>query len=147
MQAAFPSLRPGLQKLRRVFSGNGLKIVMGEVAMPTQEIFFAEKAGGREIVVMKTYDSHFAREAFDQMGEDAKAALAQTLLDEGANLEADSGDEDLWQAIEEGAREDWNSFSYFVVQEKGNDSPHYVFVSSDWPTAERFAKRQLAAAS
>ncbi|WP_158749970.1 hypothetical protein [Acidobacterium sp. S8] len=115
--------------------------------MPAQEVFFAEKAGEREIVVIKTYDSHFAREAFDQMSEDAKAVLAETLSEEGATLEADSGDEDLWQAIEEGAREDWNSFSYFVVQEKGNDSPQNVFVSSGWPTAERFAKRQLALAS
>ncbi len=115
--------------------------------MPSQEVYFDGKAAGREIRVLKTYDSHFAREAFDQMSEDAKAVLAQTLLDEGASLEADNGDEDLWQAIEEGAREDWNSFSYFVVQEKGNDSPHYVFVSSDWPTAERFAKRQLASVS
>lgn len=26
-------------------------------------------------------------------------------------------DEDLWHGVEEGAREDWNSFSYFVVRE------------------------------
>lgn len=112
--------------------------------MPSQEVYFDEKADGREIRVLKTYDSHFAREAFDQMSEDAKAVLAQALLDEGATLEVGSGDDDLWRALEEGAREDWNSFSYFVVQEKGDDSPHNVFVSSDWPTAERFAKRQLA---
>ena len=112
--------------------------------MSAQEVFFAEKAGGREIVVIKTYDSNLAREAFDQMSEDAKAVLAQTLSEEGATLEAGSGDEDLWQAIEEGAREDWNSFSYFVVQEKENDSPQYVFVSSGWPSAELYAKRQLA---
>jgi hypothetical protein len=115
--------------------------------MPTQEVFFEEKAGGREIVVIKTYDSHFAREVFGQMSEDAKAVLAQTLSDEGATLEADRGDEDLWQALEEGAREDWNSFSYFVVQEKGEHSLQYLFVSSDWPSAELYAKRQLALAS
>lgn len=115
--------------------------------MPTQEVFFDERANGREIQVIKTYDSHFAREAFDQISDEAKASLIQTLLDEGAPLEVDSGDEGLWQAIEEGAREDWNSFSYFVVQEKSNDAQHYVFVSSDWPTAERFAKRQLTLAS
>jgi hypothetical protein len=81
------------------------------------------------------------------MNQDAKAVLAQALLDEGATLEADSGDEDLWQAIAEGAREDWNSFSYFVVQEKGEHSPHYLFVSSDWPSAELYAKRQLPSVS
>jgi hypothetical protein len=115
--------------------------------MPSQEVYFDERADGREIRVLKTYDSHFAREAFDQMSEDAKAVLVQALLDEGATLDADSGDEGLWQAIEEGAREDWNSFSYFVVQENGDHSPHYLFVSSDWPSAELYAKRQLASVS
>lgn len=115
--------------------------------MPTQEIFFDEKAGGREIVVIKTYDRHFAREAFDGMSEDAKAVLTQALLDAEVTSEGEGGDDDLWQAIEDGAREDWNSFSYFVVQEKSEKSQRYVFVTSDWPTAERFAKRQLTLAS
>jgi hypothetical protein len=110
-------------------------------------VFFKENADGREIVVLKTYDSHFAHEAFGQMSEEAKAVLAQTLSNEGSPLEANSGDEDLWQAIEEGAREDWNSFSYFVVQEKGEHSLRYLFVSSDWPSAELYAKRELASVS
>ena len=46
-----------------------------------------------------------------------------------------------------GAREDWNSFSYFVVQEKGEHSLRYLFVSSDWPSAELYAKRELASVS
>ena len=115
--------------------------------MPTQKIFFAEEAGGREIVVIKTYDRYFAREAFDQMSEDAKAVLTHALLDADATSEGDSAGDDLWQAIKDGARKDWNSFSYFVVQEKREKSQRYVFVSSGWPTAERFEKRQLTLAS
>jgi len=101
---------------------------------------------GRTIVATNPTCSQMLRVEYPRLlgSEDAKAVLAQSLSEEGATLEAGSGDEELWQAIEEGAREEWNSFSYFVVQEKENDSPQYVFVSSGWPSAELYAKRQLA---
>ena len=46
----------------------------------------------------------------------------------------------IWQEVEEGSREDWNAFSYFVVTESSTHRTAPVFVCSDWPTAEAFAK-------
>jgi len=45
----------------------------------------------------------------------------------------------LWEELQDGAREDWNAFSYFVVLEtQASGRPIPVFVSTDWPTAEAF---------
>lgn len=114
--------------------------------MPNQEVFFSQEFGGKKIEVVKTYDSHFAREAFEDMDEDAKESLGQSLVADGAldSANVPLADEDLWHAVEEGAREDWNSFSYFVVREGNPPTARSLFVSSDWPTAERFAKLQGA---
>ncbi len=109
--------------------------------MPSQEVFLKLESDSQRIEVIKTYDSAFAKEAFEEMHEDAKAVLGQSLIEDGM-LESDGmpfNDDDLWQGIEDGAREDWNSFSYFVVRE-GNPPQRGLFVSSNWPAAERFAK-------
>ncbi len=114
--------------------------------MPSQEVFLTLNSDGKQIEVIKTYDSAFAKEVFAEMDDEAKVILGQSLVQDGV-LEADNAsvsDDDLWQGVEEGAREDWNSFSYFIVRER-NSKPRSLFVSSDWPTAERFAKLRSSA--
>lgn len=116
--------------------------------MPSQETFFSEISNGREVEVVKTYDPQFAREVFDQMTDDAKTALKQSLISHGTLDPSDSPDLDndgLWQGIEDGSREDWNTFSYFVVAERRDSKSLSLFVCADWPTAEAFAKLQLSA--
>jgi hypothetical protein len=106
--------------------------------MPKQETFFESEIGNKRIVVLKTYDRQFAREAFEQMNPDALRFLQ--------NHFQISGSEDaeaLWDEIEEGAREDWNKFSYFVVTEGNTENSTSLLVSSDWPTAEAFAHERL----
>lgn len=112
--------------------------------MSDQKIFLTLEKGDKQIEIVKTYDSAFAREAFEEMDEAAKGVLGESLVIEGTldNEGAPFTDDDLWHGLEEGAREDWNSFSYFVVREKCSSTDRPLFVSSDWPTAERFAKLQ-----
>lgn len=43
--------------------------------MPQQEVFFEEVTGDRRIQVLKTYDSAYAREVFDEMDDDAQTIL------------------------------------------------------------------------
>jgi hypothetical protein len=50
----------------------------------------------------------------------------------------------LWSEIEDGAREDWRTFSYFVVVEQKKQHSEPLFVAADWPSAERFAMSQIA---
>lgn len=114
--------------------------------MPSQEVFLKLESDGRQIEVIKTYDVAFAKEAFAEMGEDAKAVLGHSLIEDGV-LDSEGfpfDDDNLWQGLEDGAREDWSSFSYFVVRE-GNLAPRALFVSSNWPLAERFAKLRATA--
>jgi hypothetical protein len=117
-----------------------------EIAVPSQEIFFSERLDGKHVEVIKTYDPQFAREAFDQMNDEARAVLIRSLISCGTLDQSDMSDLDddgLWQEIEDGSREDWNTFSYFVVAERRDADSRTVFVCSDWPTAEAFAKLQL----
>ncbi len=117
--------------------------------MPSQETFASAKTGNHFLQVIKTYDRTFAREAFEQMNEEAYRFLGKSL---GPDAISASGnpltvvDTDiLWEEIEDGAREDWNSFSYFVVTRAAdNGSAAPIFVSADWPTAERFMEYEIA---
>jgi hypothetical protein len=96
-----------------------------EAIMPEQEIFFSESLNGKHVQVIKTYDSQLAREAFEQMDDNSKSVLKQTLLTEGVfdfGKPEETTDDDLWQGVEDGAREDWNSFSYFIVLEKSREA-------------------------
>ena len=114
--------------------------------MPSPEIFLSETSDEKQVEVVKTYDPRFAREAFDQMNYEARAALIRSLISHGALDQSDLldlDDDGLWQEIEDGSREDWNTFSYFVVAERRGAESRTVFVCSDWPTAEAFAKLQL----
>jgi hypothetical protein len=72
---------------------------------------------------------------------------ALKFLEGSLDLAGESDPEALWEGIEDGAREDWNAFSYFIVSETVLGPTAPVFVSADWPSAEAFAKQRLAAAS
>jgi hypothetical protein len=119
--------------------------------MPEQTTFFEQQTGDRRIVVLKSYDRAFAREGFDQMQPEALRFLGRFLeLDskyEPAEIPTPEGEdyaEALWEEIQEGARENWNTFSYFIVCEEADGQSLPLFVSADWPSAEAFAKWRLA---
>jgi hypothetical protein len=118
--------------------------------MPGQTTFFDEIIGGTRIEVLKSYDEAFAHEAFEQMDDDALAFLARSLSigdsDEvtGPNPEAPDYSDVIWEELKDGAREDWNSFSYFIVTEESAGRTSSLFVSADWPTAQAFAKRRIS---
>lgn len=120
--------------------------------MPQQATFFDEKIGDLRVVVLKSYDPTYAREAFDQMQPEALRHLRQCLeVDVKYDTSGVPSPEDeeypdaLWEEVQNCAREDWNTFSYFIVSEEvgGRSSP--IYVSSDWPSAEAFAKKRLEA--
>jgi hypothetical protein len=111
-----------------------------EYAMPQQETFFEEQVQGKLVVVLKSYDKAFAREAFEQMKPDALQFLGKALGMEESAADTTEDMESIWSEVEDGARESWNSFSYFVVSEKGTGLAIPLFVSSDWPSAEAYAK-------
>jgi hypothetical protein len=122
--------------------------------MPEQSTFFEHQVGDKRIVVLKTYDGRFAREAFNQMTPEALSLLGTSLeLDakfDPADIPAlhdDDFADFLWEAVQDGAREDWNSFSYFIAGEEDNRGLHPLYVSSDWPSAEAFAQRYIGVVS
>lgn len=118
--------------------------------MPAQTSFLEQTVGNTKIEVLKSYDNAFAREAFDHMGDEALNFLASSLnlssSEDELGLDAsDPGYADLvWDEMNDGAREDWDSSSYFIVAEgpAGNTAP--LFVSADWPSAEAFAKKRIS---
>lgn len=118
--------------------------------MPKQELFFSEIANGRQVEVVKTYDRQFAREVFDLMDDGAKATLRDSLIANGtfdSSELPDIDDDGLWEGIEEGSREDWQTFSYFVVGKGKDAAADALFVCSDWPTAEAFARGKLSSST
>ena len=109
--------------------------------MPQSDVFMDERIGDKRVLVLKTYDSAFAREAFDVMDVQALKFLSVSLgLEDLPASDSPDFADSIWQELEDGAREDWNKFSYFVVTEDTANRPSPVFVSADWPTAEAFAK-------
>jgi len=115
--------------------------------MPAQEVFLDQHVGNRHIQIVKTYDEQYAREAFDQTGEEALRFLGRFLERDSKYDPADipsphdEGYADaLWDEVREGAREDWNTLSYFIVTEQVGGKTQALYVSSDWPSAEAFAK-------
>ena len=116
--------------------------------MPRQETFLSVKNGDEIIEVLKTYDQHFAKEAFRNMDDSALAHLASSLNLEslyepnGIPKPTDDGYEDfIWDVMVDEAREDWNSFSYFIVTKSRGRQTEELFVSGDWPTAEAYVKK------
>lgn len=126
--------------------------------MPKQELFLREELAGRVVEVLKTYDPAYAREAFDEMDDDAQLMLWNS-LDIEQNYESadlpsasDPGRTDfLWDELMDSAREDVrldpNLRSFFVVNEIRGKSSRSLYVSADWPSAERFARGRLGIAS
>jgi len=120
--------------------------------MPAQELFFEQTTGTRHIEVLKTYDQQFAREAFDNMDEEAQTHLWNSLKPEdiydpeGLPTVAEPEDRSafLWDELVDQAREDWRTFSYFVVNEAKDGRTESLYVSPDWPSAEAFAKTRIA---
>jgi 2-hydroxy-3-keto-5-methylthiopentenyl-1-phosphate phosphatase len=123
--------------------------------MPRQELFFERTEGDRHIEVIKTYDSSYAQEVFRSMDGDAISALAAALeLDsnydaadipdpKGSDYEDFIWDELLDTGLED-VRLDPNLRSFFVVSQSTEGSARDLYVSGDWPSAERFAKKLLA---
>ena len=126
--------------------------------MPQQEVFFEQVTGDRRIQVLKTYDPHYAREVFDEMDENAQAALWNSLNIEHTYASADlpspedpSRADFLWEELMDSALEDVRLNpglrSFFIVNEIRSARPQSLYVSPDWPSAESFAKNLLANAS
>ncbi len=116
--------------------------------MPLQEVFLERHIGTDRILAIKTYDRHFAREAFCQMDDSAMSTLAESLNLEETYFEDDIPSintpefpEFLWEALLEEAREDGSLFSFFVVYREAAGSRKNLIVTPDWPTAESFASR------
>ena len=120
--------------------------------MPQREVFFEQAAGDRRIQVLKTYDPAYAREVFDEMGEQARSILWSSLEIEQTYDPADLPgltDPDradfLWHELMDSAKEDVrvnpNQRSFFAVNEIRKAPPQSLVVCADWPSAENFAKR------
>jgi hypothetical protein len=126
--------------------------------MPRQETFLHEAANGVVIDVLKTYDPNYAREVFQAMDDDALSALATALEVEQTYSQVDvprpgtvEYEDFLWQELcassQEDVRLDPNLRSFFVVSEAEAGKSLDLYVSADWPSAERFARHRLALAS
>jgi hypothetical protein len=114
--------------------------------MPQQETYLERTVGKKQIRVLKTYDRSLARETFERMQPEALQFLGRFLDVDTEGLQSAASDsrdveEELWQEVEDGAREEWNTFSYFVVIEEADDVSATLYVSADWPSAEAFAKQ------
>jgi hypothetical protein len=120
--------------------------------MPKQEVFFEQQAGERRVEVLKSYDQSYAREAFQNMDEQALQQLWNALKPEEvydpAGLPAlgdPAGEREafLWDELLEQAREDGPLLSFFIVTETIGKCSESLFVSPDWPSAEEFAKARV----
>jgi hypothetical protein len=89
--------------------------------MPSQEVFFSQEFEGKKIEVVKTYDSHFAREAFENMDEHAQTLLWLTL---SAAAMADSA----WQTAAQSGKVSLsvNKDKKFVFTTKGELERHLI---------------------
>jgi hypothetical protein len=118
--------------------------------MPQQTSFLDQTVGGTRIEVLKSYDKAFARQTFDQMDEEALVFLASSLDLNSSDTEIGLSTEDpdyadsIWEEMNEGAREDWDSFSYFIVAEQSAGRTATLYVSADGPSAEAFAKKRIS---
>jgi len=116
--------------------------------MPRQETFLSLQNGDELLEVLKTYDEAFAKEAFKHMDDDALSQLAASLKfetlyepDNIPNPQDEDYEEFVWDAMLDEAREDYNTFSYFVVTKTLGSKSEWLFVSPDWPTAEAYVKK------
>lgn len=125
--------------------------------MPRQETFFEERKGERQIEVLKSYDRGYAREAFRSMDEQAQQLLwnvpkPEEVYDPAGlpslnNQNGLSGEAEafMWDELLEQSREDVNLLSFFILNETTGSRTESLYVSTDWPSAESFARARLAA--
>ena len=120
--------------------------------MPKQEVFFEQQVGERRVEVLKSYDQPYAREAFQNMDEQALLQLWTALKPEEIydsaglpNLGDPEGEGEafLWDELLEQSREDGSLLSFFIVNEVNGKRSESLVVSPDWPSAEAFARRRL----
>jgi hypothetical protein len=118
--------------------------------MPRQETFLEKQIGDRRVEVIKNYDIRQAREAFDEMNEAAQASLWKSLgiseSYEGSELprpDSVDGRDFLWEELLESSREEGNVPSFFIVSATNGTSSRSLYVSSDWPSAERLAQETV----
>jgi hypothetical protein len=108
--------------------------------MPRQQTFLELQLSDSTVSVLKSYDRHFAREVFEGMDETARGQLAAMLqIEDRSELASAPSDDDVWEELVEQSREDWNRESFFIVQKTGLTAAENLYVSPDWPSAERFA--------
>jgi hypothetical protein len=119
--------------------------------MPQQELYFEKLVGNRRVLVLKTYDRTYAREAFGNMDAAAQSYLWSSLgIDEAydpTDVPARDGpdtEDFLWEELLDAAREDGSVLSFFVVNEVVGSASKSLYVSPDWPSAEAFAKDRQA---
>jgi hypothetical protein len=117
--------------------------------MPAEEVFLKLEQSGTEVRVVKTYNAAFAREVFEGIDSAALRVLEESLAlkdnyDAGDIPAGDSPDylDFIWEELLDGAREDGQARSFFVVLVRSNDiHEKALFVSGDWPTAQHYAKQ------
>jgi hypothetical protein len=119
--------------------------------MPQQEVYFEQKTDKGTIEILKTYDRHYAREAFANMDESARRYLWNSLgIDENydpadrPSIDQSDSEDFLWEEMLDAAREDGNLLSFFVVSQTQNGFSKELYISPDWPSAEAFAKKRIA---
>jgi hypothetical protein len=116
--------------------------------MPRQELVFEKEVDGQRFEVIKTYDSQFAREVFDDMEEQAQAHLWEWLVNESYAPEdipmpgTPARNDFLWEEALDAARED-GRLSFFVVIEGVGRGSKCVYVSPDWPSSETFFRMRM----
>jgi hypothetical protein len=115
--------------------------------MPRQQTFLELQLSGSKVSVLKNYDRQFAHEVFERMDETARKQLADTFqIEDRYELASAVSDDDVWEELVERSREDWNRESFFIVRRTGLPSPENLYVSPDWPSAEKFARDLQTAA-
>lgn len=125
--------------------------------MPRQETFKHESVNDVTVEVIKTYDLQYAREVFKNLSEEAITAVASALEltknyapEDIPSAGSTEYEEFIWDELSESAREDLRQSpilnSFFVVCETRSGKTQELYLSTDWPSADRFAKERLARA-
>jgi len=112
--------------------------------MQSQELYLEKKAGSDVFQVLKTYDTAFAKETFASMDEAAIEHLSKSLSisEECPPDELPASPDDLadliWEEMDDSAREQGQTRSYFIVRRSSPSSDDFLYVSGDWPSAEAY---------
>lgn len=117
--------------------------------MALQETFLEKQLSDGRALVIKTYDANLAHDAFQHIGEDALAHVANALrleeLFEASDIpETSSPDytDFVWETLSDEAREGGNLKSFFILYRQVQGQPlEPLYVSADWPSAEAFSQR------